>query len=632
MKKVVEKLEYILEIGGIKKDITLLVISGIGLIISLFHLVPLPFNAAWLAVILCGIPIILEAIIGLVTAFDIKADVLVSLALIASICIGEDFAAGEVAFIMQLGALLEDLTVAKARAGIEKLVHLTPQTARVVLDGAEKIVPAERVKVGDLLRVLPGETVPVDGIILSGRTSINQAVMTGESLPVDKTAGDEVSSGTVNQFGAFEMKATKVGEDSSIQRMIKLVQSADAGKAKIVGLADRWATWIVVIALSAAALTWLVSGEIIRAVTILVVFCPCALVLATPTAIMAAIGNATKHGFLVREGDALERLAKVSYITFDKTGTLTYGIPKVIAVETVSAYSSEDIFSLTAAAEQFSEHPLGRAVVRCYGGKPQPAEDFKMFPGEGVTALVAGKQVKAGNLKFMNGNEKKLSAPSAADAAKRYLDEGSTVIYVAVDDCLAGYIVLSDTVRKESRQMMEELSAIGIQPVLLTGDNGNAAASIAKQLHVEKVHAECLPEDKLKWIAFYQENNEAVCMIGDGVNDAPALKAADVGIAMGGAGSDIAVDAADIALVDDEVKELPHLLALSKRMMTTIKRNLTFSMTLNFLAIGLAITGILNPVIGALVHNAGSVVVIVNSALLLKWKKRKKIKKILDTQ
>lgn len=211
---------------------------------------------------------------------------------------------------MQLGALLEDLTVAKARAGIEKLVHLTPQTARVVTDGTEKIVPAEQVTINDLLRVLPGETVPVDGIIISGQTSVNQAVMTGESLPVDKTAGDEVSSGTVNQFGAFEMKATKVGEDSSIQRMIKLVQSADASKAKIVGLADRWASWIVVMALTAAALTWIVSGEMIRAVTILVVFCPCALVLATPTAIMAAIGNATKHGFLVREGDALERLGK----------------------------------------------------------------------------------------------------------------------------------------------------------------------------------------------------------------------------------------------------------------------------------------------------------------------------------
>ena len=294
-------------------------ISGIALIVSIFDLVPLPFDASWAAIILCGIPIILEAVIGLVTAFDIKADVLVSLALIASVCIGEVFAAGEVAFIMQLGGLLEELTV--ARAGIEKLVHLTPQTARVILGGKETAVPAEAVKVGDLLRVLPGETIPVDGEIVSGQTSVNQAVMTVESLPVDKGVGDEVSSGTVNQFGAFEMKATKVGEDSSIQRMIRLVQSADAGKAKIVGLADRWATWIVVIALTAAALTWIISGEIIRAVTILVVFCPCALVLATPTAIMAAIGNATKHGFLVREGNALDRLAAVKKITFGKTGS-----------------------------------------------------------------------------------------------------------------------------------------------------------------------------------------------------------------------------------------------------------------------------------------------------------------------
>lgn len=267
-------------------------ISGIALIVSIFDLVPLPFDASWAAIILCVIPIILEAVIGLVTAFDIKADVLVSLALIASVCIGEDFAAGEVAFIMQLGGLLEELSVARARAGIEKLVHLTPQTARVILGGEETAVPAEAVKVGDLLRVLPGETIPVDGEIVSGQTSVNQAVMTGESLPVDKGVGDEVSSGTVNQFGAFEMKATKVGEDSSIRRMIRLVQSADADKAKIVGLADRWATWIVVIALTAAALTWTISGEIIRAVTILVVFCPCALVLATPTAIMAAIGKA----------------------------------------------------------------------------------------------------------------------------------------------------------------------------------------------------------------------------------------------------------------------------------------------------------------------------------------------------
>ena len=411
VKLAMEKLEHFLELGGTKKDITLLVISGIALIVSIFDLVPLPFDASWAAIILCGIPIILEAVIGLVTAFDIKADVLVSLALIASVCIGEDFAAGEVAFIMQLGGLLEELTVARAHAGIEKLVHLTPQTARVITGGKETAVPTE---------------------------------------------------------------AVKVGEDSSIHRMIRLVQSADAGKAKIVRLADRWAAWIVVIALTAAALTWMISGEIIRAVTILVVFCPCALVLATPTAIMAAIGNATKHGFLVREGNALERLAAVKKITFDKTGTLTYGTPRVVLVHSaLPSLSDNELYRLCATAEHYSEHPLGKAITRCSqqkaGEMPIEAEDFQMVPGRGV-------------------------------------------------------------------------------------------------------------------------------------------------------GSDIAVDAADIALVDDKVKELPHLIALSKRMMRTIKLNMTFSMTLNFIAIVLAITGTLNPVVGTLVHNAGSVLVITNSALLLKWR------------
>ena len=626
MKKIVEKAEQILEFGGMKKDITFLVISGLSLIISIFDLVPLPFDAAWAAVILCGIPIILEAVIGLVTAFDIKADVLVSLALIASVLIGEDFSAGEVAFIMQLGALLEDLTVAKARSGIEKLVSLTPQTARVVSGGTETIIPAEHVKAGDTLRVLPGETVPADGIILSGQTSINQSVMTGESLPVDKAAGDEVSSGTVNQFGAFEMRAVKVGEDSSIQRMIRLVQSADAGKAKIVGLADRWATWIVIIAVTAAVLTWLISGEIIRAVTILVVFCPCALVLATPTAIMAAIGNAAKHGFLVREGDALERLSKVSRVLFDKTGTLTYGTPKVTAVRSVlPGISDAALYRIIASAEQFSEHPLGKAIAACSkkeGLSLSSAENFRMIPGEGVSASVGGRTVLAGNTRLLASNGVSLPEEVSHETGK-YLSAGCTVIYTAIDGKLAGYIVLSDTVREESRDMISSLNRLGVLPVLVTGDNQNAADTIAGQLCISEVHANCLPEDKLNHIGACQQNKHAVCMIGDGINDAPALKKADVGIAMGGVGSDIAVDAADIALVDDEIRELPHLLALSRRMMTTIKLNLTFSMALNFLAITLAITGLLGPVIGALVHNAGSVLVIINSALLHGWRQRR---------
>lgn len=623
---VMKKLEELLEWGGTKKDIVFLAISGVALLLSIFKVFPdMPFDIAWVAIILCGLPIILEAVIGLVTAFDIKADVLVSLALIASVCIHEDFAAGEVAFIMQLGGLLEELTVARARAGIEKLVHLTPTTARRIVNGAEETVAAEEVRLGDILRVLPGETIPVDGVIVNGQTSINQAVMTGESLPVDKGEGDEVSSGTVNQFGVFEMRATKVGEDSSIQRMIRLVQSADAGKAKIVGLADRWATWIVVTALTAAVLTWIFSGQIIRAVTILVVFCPCSLVLATPTAIMAAIGNATKHGFLVREGDALERLAKVKRVTFDKTGTLTIGVPKVALVKSVSdKFSDEDIYAFAATVEKYSEHPLGKAIVNCYKAEKKTvpaAENFQMLPGCGVEAMVEGKSIFAGNEKLMKKAE--ITIPqSVTDLIEKQRAKGCTVTIVAIDGMVAGFIALSDSLRAESRRMVAQLMGLDVSPVLLTGDNEAAAAQIAGEVGIRDVHANCLPEDKLKYIDEYQGKSEPVCMVGDGVNDAPALKKAMVGIAMGGVGSDIAVDAADIALVDDDVKELPHLFALSKKMMRKIKFNLSFSMLLNFVAIVLAITGILNPVVGALVHNCGSVFVIVNSAFLLTYSYR----------
>lgn len=617
-------LERFLEWGGVKKDVTLLIISGVALLASIFQLLPLPFDPAWIAIILCGVPIILEAIIGLVTEFDIKADVLVSIALIASVVIGEDFAAGEVAFIMQLGALLEDLTVAKARAGIEKLVKLTPRTARVLREGKEQILPAEQVQVGDRLRVLPGETIPVDGRILSGQTSIDQSVMTGESLPVDKGPGDEVSSGTVNQFGAFEMETSKVGEDSSIQRMIRLVQSADAGKAKIVGLADRWATWIVVIALTSAALTWLISGEIIRAVTILVVFCPCALVLATPTAIMAAIGNATRHGFLVREGDALERLSTVTRVAFDKTGTLTFGKPQVVQVESLDeSLSPTQLYTWAAGAELRSEHPLGKAIVRCFQDEehtqaPEP-EEFQMLPGRGVKATVQGAQVLAGNPELLQ-EEGVVLSEKAKSTAGQYLSQGCTVVYLAGNGRLAGFIALADTLRPDAADTIAQVKASGVIPVLLTGDHPEAAQNIASQLTLTEVKANCLPQDKLQYIGDCQEQKEPVCMIGDGINDAPALKMAQVGVAMGGIGSDIAVDAADIALVNDDIREIPHLLRLSKRMMMVIKCNLTFSMVLNFLAIILAMTGILNPVVGALVHNAGSVFVIIHSAFLLRWK------------
>ena len=631
MKKVAEWIEKLNEWGGTRRDIAFLAVSGIALLISIFGGLDLPVDPAWVAILLCGVPILLEALHGLITAFDIKADVLVSIALVASVIIGEDFAAGEVAFIMQLGALLEELTVARARAGIEKLVKLTPRTARVLHDGQADILPAEQVRVGDLVRVLPGETIPVDGVIISGQTSVNQAIMTGESMPVDKSAGDSVASGTVNQFGSIDLRAGKVGEDSSIQRMIRLVQTADAGKAKIVGLADRWATWIVVIALSAAVLTWLFTGQIIRAVTILVVFCPCALVLATPTAIMAAIGNATHHGFLVREGDALERLASVRRVAFDKTGTLTLGAPRVAAVYTLCPELDEAaLFTLVAAAEQLSEHPLGKAIVTSWrengAGLLPAADQFQMLPGRGVQAVVEGRTILAGNRAMLA--EQGIPLPqAAARAADASLEEGCTVIYIACDNRAVGLLALSDTVRPEAHAALAEVQALGVEPVLLTGDNEKAARHLARQLGINSWHAGCLPQDKLRYMDDSLAEGQPVAMIGDGINDAPALKRAQVGIAMGGIGSDIAVEAADIALINDDLRELPHLVALSRRMMFVIRCNLTFSMALNFLAITLAITGLLNPVVGALVHNAGSVFVILHSAFLLGWRRHRTAKR-----
>ena len=602
-------------------------LSAAGLLLSFLDWYPRPLDPAWLAVVLCGLPILRDGAVGLFTRFDIRADVLVSMALLASVAIGEIFAAGEVAFIMQLGALLEERTVARARAGIERLVRLTPRTARRLQDSTETIIPAEQVAVDDLLRVLPGETIPVDGIIVSGQTAIDQSLMTGESVPVDKGPGDTVSSGTVNQFGAFDMRAVKVGEDSALQRMIRLVQSADAGKARIVRLADRWATWIVVTALVAAAGTWVVSGEILRAVTILVVFCPCALVLATPTAIMAAIGNATRHGVLVKEGDALERLARVKAVAFDKTGTLTFGTPEVSHVESCrTGLDAAALLRLTAAAERRSEHPLGKAIVRhahATQGACREAETFQMLPGRGVSAGVDGHSVLAGNAALLT--EHGIPLPDeAARRAEQALAQGQTLVYVELDGSFAGFIALADRLRPTAAQTLRELHAAGISTVLLTGDNAAAARAVSAALPLDEVHAHCLPADKLRWIDSSQQRQRPVCMIGDGINDAPALKKAFVGVAMGGVGSDIAVDAADMALVHDDIRELPHIVALSRRMMRTISINLGFSLLLNFAAIFLAMAGLLSPVAGALVHNAGSVLVIVHSALLLHWQRQER--------
>lgn len=608
-----------------KRNILFVIISAVTLVLSLTGALKnrLSFDIAWVAIVLCGIPIVVGAAKALIKDHDIKADVLVSIALIASVWIGEYFAAGEVALIMQIGTLLEDFTANRARQGIEKLIKLTPQTARVKRGGNDRIIPAAEVILGDIITVLAGETVPVDGIIVSGETSIDQSIMTGESIPVDKKVGDGVTSGTINQFSTFEMKATKECKDSSLQRMIQLAEEADANKAPIVSLADKWATWMVIAALTISVITGLATGDIIRAVTVLVVFCPCAFILATPTAIMAGIGNATKFGILIRSGDALERLSNVQYIAFDKTGTLTYGKPQVVGVlSSNETYHEDTILRLTALAEQRSEHPLGKAILEYYiaqGGELCEVQNFKMIAGMGVNATVDGKNILAGKPDMFS--KERIEIPVAAsEQADLFYSKGATVICIAVNGIFSGFIALADTVRPDAKLSIEKLKENGITPLLLTGDNEAAAHSIASHVGIEQVKSNLLPEDKMVIIREFNEHGKLICMIGDGVNDALALSTAYAGVAMGGVGSDIAVESADAVLVSDDVKRLPYLFRTMKKVMKKVNQNIIISLVINLVAVVLATLGVLNPVTGALMHNCGSVFVVVNAALLLREK------------
>ena len=607
----------------IQKTVTFIIISSICLFMSLIQSVDelLHFNLSWVAIILCGLPIIKEAATCLYEEFDIKADVLVSLALIASVIIGEIFAAGEISVIMTIGALLEDLTVQKAQSGIEILVKLTPKQARIIRDNKEIMINADDIEIGDIVRVIAGETIPVDGVIIKGQGSIDESIMNGESLPVDKYVGDDVLSGTINQYSTFDIKATKTSQDSSLKRMIKLVKEADSKKAPIVSLTDRWATWIVVIALVSSIGTYLVTHQILRSVTILVVFCPCALILATPTAIMAGIGNASKYGMLIKGGDVVERLSKIKNIAFDKTGTLTYGKLSVVEYKSFNPeYDDETFLKILASVEAYSEHPLGKAITSYYKENNEELLDIQNFivnPGKGITANLGEKSILVGNLKLIKGVDINLNK-DIINISEEFTKKGCTVIYLSIDNKLIGYVALSDILREEAKEVISYIKSQKINPVMLTGDNKNSAQNIASIVGIDDIHPSLLPEDKMNIIKNLEDSKSPTCMIGDGVNDALALKYSSVGISMGAIGSDIAIEASDIALASDDIKNIPYLLYLSKKTMKTIKLNVTFSLALNFLAIILAMTGILNPVVGALVHNLGSVFVILNSAKLLK--------------
>ncbi len=586
------------------------------------HALPDP---AWVTVIICGIPLLYLAVWRVIYnkgISKISSALLISIAMIAAIAIGDLFAAGEVAFIMEIGAILEDMTTDRAKKGLKKLISLTPTQGRRITgdnSGQEEMIPAEQIRQNNILRILPGETVPVDGVIIQGETSVDQSIMTGESLPVDKGIGESVFCGTINRFGSIDIRATKVGEDSSLQKLIRMVQDAENKQAPMQRIADKCASWLVPVAMMIAIIAGVATHNIVRAVTVLVVFCPCALVLATPTAIMAAIGQATKHGVIIKSGESLEKMGKVNTIAFDKTGTLTYGKLEVSDIISFDNDMSEmELLALTASAEAKSEHPLGKAIVAYAKEKEIAIKDsdfFQMQSGKGICAEVSGRKLYIGNEKYILQCGITIS-PNVEKELEKLRIQGKASILVADGDSCFGLIALSDVLRPEAGEMVSKLSNMNTDTVLLTGDNQKTADYFASQAGITKIKADLLPEEKVQSISEIQEQGNCVCMIGDGVNDAPALKIADVGVAMGSMGSDIAVEAADIALMSDDISKIPYLKKLSNATVSTIKLSITLSMCINFIAVTCSVLGILNPTTGALVHNAGSCFVVLIAALL----------------
>lgn len=582
----------------------------------------LPFDPAWVTIVISGIPLLYLAIWRIIHnpgISKISSALLICIAMFAAIAIGDLFAAGEVVFIMAIGALLEEATTNRAKKGLKKLISLAPTKGRRLKDGKEEMIPAEEIRQGDILRILPGETIPVDGTIISGETSVDQSIMTGESLPVDKGVGEEIFCGTINRFGSIDISATKVGENSSLQKLIRMVQDAENKQAPMQRIADRVASWLVPVALLIAILAYVFSGNIVTAVTVLVVFCPCALVLATPTAIMAAIGQATKHGVIIKSGEALEKMGKVDTIAFDKTGTLTYGrldVSDMISFD--ESISETDLLSLAASAEAKSEHPLGKAIVAYAKAKEVPLAEstaFRMTTGKGIFAEVDNRRLRCGNEKFLT--EKGVSIDNKVQSAlERLRTQGKASILIAEGQKCIGVIALSDVLRPEAKDMVSRLSDMHTRTVLLTGDHQKTADYFAQQVGISEVRAELLPQEKVQSIEKLQAENHKVCMIGDGVNDAPALKTADVSVAMGSMGSDIAVDAAEVALMSDDISKIPYLKRLSNATVKTIKASITLSMCINFAAIVLSLMEVLTPTTGALVHNAGSCFVVLIAALL----------------
>ncbi len=574
-----------------------------------------------------GFPIFKLAAVNVFTRFDLTAGVMVSIAMIAALLIGEYSAAALVALMMLIGEMLENFTMARADNALNELSSLTPDNVTLLLDGREVLTPLAGVRPGDVALVRPGGRIPVDGQVLRGHAAVDQSAITGESLPLDKSPGDTVYAGTLCSGGALEVRVTTAGEETTLGNMVRLVREARATQAPVQRIANKYAQYLIPIALTIAVLTYFLTQDIVRSITVLIVICPCALVLATPTALVAAIGNAAKRGILVKNGTAMERIGRVDIVAFDKTGTLTLGEPRVTETVCFDGLGPAELLRLAASAERPSEHPLARAIVAAadaQGIETQLPDDFETTPGHGVAARIDGRQVVVGD-GMLAKNDLRLDS-EAARRAELHAGQGQKVIPVAVDHTVVGLFVVADTIRPESAAAVARLKELGVrETVLITGDNARVAEGVAATLGVDRVYADALPEAKLDLIHEYQAQGLRVAFIGDGVNDAPALAVADIGIAMGDGGTAVAAETADIVLLADQLDRVPALIELSRSSLGVIKANVIFSMSWNVLSVLLSGFGVIGPVFGAVMHELSALPVVANSARLINWRSRNRV-------
>lgn len=543
----------------------------------------------------------------------IIAQTVMSLGVFGALIIGEWITALIIVFFMRVGDAIESYTTNRARSSVKNLTAMIPRTACIIKEGEEKVIPIEDVRVGDIVIIRPGETVPVDGVVRSGQAAVDQSSVTGEALPADVYQGSHVYAATVIRQGSVQVGTTRVGDDTTFGHVVRMVEEAEANRSEIQSFADKFSGYFLPLVLLAAALTYIISRDPLATVAVLVVSCSCAIALATPIAMLASIGAAAKHGLLIKGGKYIEALARADVLLIDKTGTVTFGEPSITDIRPINGFTADELLRMTASVEAYSEHALAEAVIQTARDQNIDLEeitDFSSTPGGGVQANYQGSTVRVGNEQFI--------ASEGDIPSLEFLETpGKTRLLVSHDGLLVGVIAASDTMRPEVPKALEAIKGLGVdQMMLLTGDNQETADSLAAQLNIP-YRANMLPEDKIKIVEQYQSRGLYVVMVGDGVNDAPALAQADVGIAMGVAGSDIAIETAHIALMREDWSLIPQLFKIANRTMGVVKMNLAFTGVFNFLGITLAAFGILPPVLAAAAQSIPDIAILTNSSRLL---------------